>query len=84
MNMITMPIRKWGNSRAMRLPDKIGHHDDMAIDQNVDVVDKGAYLEIRPSKKKPAETLDDLVARITPENRPDEFDWGPPMGKELW
>lgn len=84
MKMVTMPIRKWGNSRAMRLPNKIGHHDDMAINDRVDVLDKGAYLIIRPSRKKKEETLDDLVARITPENRHPEFDWGPRMGKEVW
>jgi antitoxin MazE len=29
-------------------------------------------------------TLDELVDRITPENRHDEVDWGRPVGKEAW
>jgi hypothetical protein len=28
--------------------------------------------------------LDQLVARITDENRHDETDWGPPVGREAW
>ena len=29
-------------------------------------------------------TLEDLVARITDENRHPEVDWGEPVGKEVW
>src|SRR5258706_53237 len=29
-------------------------------------------------------TLEELVARITPENRHEEIDWGPPVGNEVW
>ena len=29
-------------------------------------------------------TLDELIANITPENRHEVFDWGPPVGKEIW
>ncbi|MEK7480805.1 MAG: hypothetical protein AAB604_01735 [Patescibacteria group bacterium] len=33
---------------------------------------------------KKEETLEDLVARITPENRHKKIDWGGPVGKEIW
>jgi antitoxin MazE len=33
--------------------------------------------------KKPKYTLDELIAQITPENRHEEFDWGPDVGKEI-
>lgn len=29
-------------------------------------------------------TLDELIARITPENIHPEMDWGPDVGKERW
>jgi antitoxin HicB len=29
-------------------------------------------------------TLDELAERITPENRHEETDWGPPEGREVW
>jgi uncharacterized alpha-E superfamily protein len=32
----------------------------------------------------PEFSLDDLVQKITPENRHKLLDWGPPVGKEVW
>lgn len=29
-------------------------------------------------------TLEDLLSRITEENRHPEVDWGPPVGNEVW
>lgn len=31
----------------------------------------------------PPPTLEELVARITDENRHEEIDWGPPVGREI-
>jgi antitoxin MazE len=33
---------------------------------------------------KPTYTLQELVGKITPENRHDLIDFGPPRGKEVW
>lgn len=30
------------------------------------------------------ETLEQLLAGITEENRHEEIDWGPPVGNEVW
>ena len=30
------------------------------------------------------DALDELVAHITPDNRHDETNWGPPVGREVW
>jgi antitoxin MazE len=38
-------------------------------------------VELRPIEKIP--TLEELVAQITPENRHEETDWGPDVGKEI-
>lgn len=38
-------------------------------------------LKIIPKKQKP--TLEELMAKITPENQHDEIDWGTPQGKEV-
>ena len=27
---------------------------------------------------------DELIAHITPDNRHDETNWGPPVGREVW
>ncbi|MEA2574560.1 MAG: Helix-turn-helix domain [Chloroflexia bacterium] len=31
-----------------------------------------------------AADLDEMLSRVTPENRHDLVDWGPPTGKEVW
>ena len=46
----------------------------------VEVSVADGVLIVRPSGK--AYSLDELVDRITPENRHDEVDWGAPEGKE--
>jgi len=43
---------------------------------------KNGALVAKPLKKKPV--LEELVARITPENVHEEVDWGPARGKEFW
>ena len=37
-----------------------------------------------PTRRKRRYTLDELVAGITPDNRHEEIDWGPPVGNEVW
>jgi hypothetical protein len=37
---------------------------------------------LRRPHEKPSYTLEELVARITPENIHPEFDFGPPVGRE--
>jgi antitoxin MazE len=29
-------------------------------------------------------TLEELLAKVTPENIHPEMDWGPPVGREFW
>ena len=76
-------LAKWGNSLAVRIPKpvalaaKLKTGDDLEVD-----VDGPGRVRIRKRKQKP--TLEQLVSRITPENRHSETDWGDPVGKELW
>jgi antitoxin MazE len=75
-------IGKWGNSLAVRLP--AAHAKDLGLtegmDLDVSVVDGGLLLRPRPKEY----SLDELVARITPENLHGETDWGPAVGREAW
>ena len=76
-------VSKWGNSRAIRIPK------DFALELGLDY---GSRVELRVVEgelrlspiREPKYTLEELVAQITPENRHDEIDWGPPVGKEVW
>lgn len=73
-------IVRWGNSLAIRLPrvfaDKVG----LAEGTIVEIDATSGEITVR----KPRYALEDLVSRITPENRHSETDWGGPAGKEAW
>ena len=45
---------------------------------------RGDEIRIRPRGLAVDESLDDPVARITPENRHEEISTGPPVGREVF
>ena len=75
-------IGKWGNSLAVRIPGTYAKDLHLEEGMDLDVVPVEEGLLLRPQRQQP--TLEDLVARITPENRHGETDWGPPVGRESW
>ena len=80
-------FQKWGNSLALRVPkafaDEIGASDGKAAEMTVS--NGKLVIEIaRPRRRKRRYALDALVAGITPDNRHEAIDWGPPVGNEVW
>ena len=77
-------IKKWGNSLAIRIPQVAVK--EMKIKEGVPVdfnFDENKITIIPKKKKKRKYTLAELVSKITPENRYEEIDFGPPVGKEI-
>ena len=76
-------VAKWGNAPAIRIPrsilDKANLREGDAVDFEVEAP---GIIIVRAARVQ--STLEDLVARITPENRHDETDWGKPIGSEVW
>ncbi|WP_407703067.1 AbrB/MazE/SpoVT family DNA-binding domain-containing protein [Virgibacillus tibetensis] len=79
---VTTKIQKWGNSLAVRIPSNIADEIKITQGSDVELRIENQELKIVPAKKKP--TLEELMAKITPENRHGEIDWGKPEGDELW
>lgn len=76
-------LAKWGNSLAVRIPKPVATAAKLRTGDNLELdVEGPGRVRIRKPKRKP--TLEELVARITPENRHSETDCGEPLGKELW
>lgn len=77
---VTTTVQKWGNSLAVRIPsiiaERIAIHQGSEIE--FDVQDN--VVTIIPKKKKP--TLEELLSKVTPENRHNEIDFGV-EGREL-
>ncbi len=76
-------VRKWGNSDAVRIPSSLLAAAGLKTDDPVDVREEDGRIVIEKAAAD-NETLDEMIARITPENRHEPFDWGPPVGKEIW
>ena len=55
----------------------------LGVGQLVDVREEGGRIVIEPVRA-PAYELDELLDRMTPETFPDEVDFGPPVGGEVW
>ena len=77
--MITT-VQKWGNSLAIRIPSMVA--EQIALQQGTEIeMSVGEYaITLIPLRKKP--TLDELLAKITPENRHAEIVFGT-EGNEL-
>jgi len=83
---MTTTIQKWGNSLAMRLPKELTKSFNLKAGSEVVFVYKSNGFEVKTQIKTKVRkyTLEEMVAGITPQNRHKEFDWGKPMGKEIW
>lgn len=78
-----LQVKKWGNSASVRIPASIMAAAALHIDQLVDIrEDKGRIL-IEPVST-PVYDLDALLAQMTPDNFPDDIDFGAPVGNEIW
>ena len=78
-----LQVKKWGNSASVRIPASIMAAASLHIDQLVDIrEDKGRIL-IEPVST-PVYDLDALLAQMTPDNFPDDMDFGAPVGNEIW
>ncbi len=73
-------VQKWGNSLAVRIPNAVA--EQLAIQQGseIEIVVESQAIKLIPKKKKPS--LEELLAKITPENRHAEIDFGV-QGNEL-
>lgn len=82
---MTIHIKKWGNSSAVRIPAQVLAAAGLSIEDAVTMREEGGKIVIEPIKKRKYD-LKTLVDAITDENihDPADFDLGPPVGNEFW
>jgi antitoxin MazE len=78
----TQKVAKWGNSLAVRIPQELAVA--AGLSEGSPVVVRADEGKVVISRKRRKYRLDDLLNQITPENRHELVDWGPPVGKEVW
>jgi antitoxin MazE len=76
-------VKKWGNSLAVRIPAPLSTALGLKEDDAVEMREEDGRLVIE-KKAHSHPTLDELLAKVTPENIHPETDWGPPVGREFW
>jgi antitoxin MazE len=76
-------VSKWGNSLAVRIPQRIAKQARIS---EGDLVDLALQLDgsIVLRATRPRYELSELVSKITAKNRHGETGWGAPVGKESW
>ena len=80
-------FRKWGNSLAVRIPKALAKAIKVNEGRRAEIKVENGALVLRPIVKparKSRYTLDELLSGMTRDNVPDEVDWGPRRGNEVW
>ena len=78
-------VQKWGNSQGLRVTKALLDEAGIHVGDEVDVSARRGRIIVEPvSRIRGRYALKDLVSKMSEEYRPEELDWGPPAGKELW
>ncbi len=77
-------IQKWGNSQGIRIPkaflDALGMMENDLVELSR-VDDNIVITKVKSDKEL---TLDDIFKDYDEESVAEEFDWGSPVGREVW
>ena len=76
-------VKAWGNSQGIRLPKEILQEASFFVDDVLDVkVTDGMITLSKPFRHK---TLEERALEYGGKLKLDgEFDWGEPVGREIW
>jgi antitoxin MazE len=80
---MTVTLHRWGNSIGLRLPKPLLEQVGLGEGSKVDLKVEAGRLVIEPARRKRL-TMSELLEGITPDDRPELVDWGPPVGREVW
>ena len=76
-------VQKWGNSLGVRIPKSFAVEIGIDRDSSVQMMIEEGAIMIVPEREA-AWTLDALLAGVTDDNKPSEWDTGAPEGNEPW
>ena len=78
-------IQKWGNSQGLRLAKQVLQDAHISVGDDVDVKARDGLIVVKPARRvRGKRSLKELVSRIPKNYKPEESDWGEPLGKEVW
>ena len=78
-------VQKWGNSQGLRLSKELLSDVRINVGDAVDVTVHDGSLVITPARRvRGVIDHEQLVGRIPKGYKPEELDWGPAVGREVW
>ncbi len=76
-------VKEWGNSQGIRIPKEILKSAGIALNEVLDVTVSNGVIAF--SKQFKHKTLEERAAEFNGELMLDgEYDWGEPVGREVW
>lgn len=72
---MTVTIRRWGNSLAIKLPKPLAEEAMLTIGSQVEIERTPQGLLIKPATKRPHDTLKELLAQCKGKTSPPEVEW---------
>lgn len=76
-------LTKWGNSLALRIPAAYAKEIGATANSKAELSVEKGRLVVKPLNEGPAYDLEELVSQITDQNRHEEIDTGPAVGREF-
>jgi antitoxin MazE len=84
-------VQKWGNSQGLRLTKALMSEAGIRVGDQVNLSVQEGRIIVKPVSRVLGESsvrgrydLETLLAEIPEEYQPEELDWGPPTGNEIW
>lgn len=73
-------VQKWGHSLGIRIPSSYVKNLNLKNGSFVDIIEEEGKIVILPKKV----SLNELLEKVTDENRHVSIETGNPVGKEEW
>ena len=78
-------VQKWGNSQGLRLSKELLSDVQISVGDAVEVTVRDGSLIITPVHRvRGGLDLRELVRHIPKDYKPEELEWGDPVGREVW
>ena len=76
-------VREWGNSQGIRLPKEVLKTAGISLNEVLDVVVSNGTITLAKTFRH--KTLEERAAEYDGQLKLDgEYDWGEPVGREVW
>lgn len=78
-------VKKWGNGQGLRLMKSLLNEAGIHVGDEVNLSVRSGRIVVEPiSRVRGRYDLETLLSEMPADYQPEQLDWGPPTGKEVW